>query len=232
MTPSSPLHILEPKDVQNLFQNSFSFHKKSVEEYLSSMKDKASFFDDKKTVDLLTRISILCSIYNLDKLDIFKRIQHTNSYQEIQTYFQTLKKEISKEKRKEKPIIKKGLLNRIIYGTCLPPLFQNRQRIYVKTDKIPTISFLAHEVVDRLNLFLPKEDMLYLQEIKDQNKLSYLIVDEKKEAKIGHFLQTHIKQIETLKSGINTFSKQDFDAFKNIFSDNYKSIKPINKKLN
>ncbi len=232
MTPSSPLHILEPKEVQNLFQNSFIFHKKTVEEYLSSMKDKASFFDDKKTVDLLTRISILCSIYNLDKQAVFECIQHTHSYQEIQTYFQTLKKEISKGKRKEKPIIKKGLLNRIIYGTTLPPLFQNRQRIYVKTDKIPTISFLTHEIIDRLNLYIPPKNMLHLHEIKDQNKLSYLIIDQKKETKIGRFLQAHIKQIETLKSGINTFSKQDVDAFKNIFSGNYKSIKAINKKLN
>ena len=232
MTTSYPLHILESDEVQTLFQNSFMHHKKNVKEYLSLMDNSLSFYDDEKTINLLTRISILCSIYNINKGDAFEFIKNITSFHELQTYFQALKREISKEKTKEKKIIKKGLLNRVIYGTTLPPLFQKHPRIYIKTDKIPTISFLAREIVDRLNLYVPKENMIHFQENKDQNKLSYLITDKKKQTKIGRFLQTHIKQIETLKSAINTFSKQYFDAFKKIFSDNYKSIKHINKKLN
>ena len=227
-----PLHILNQDEVNVLFKNSFDFHKKSVEEYFSSISEPLFHFKEEKTLNILVQISILCSIYNLDRNDIFKFIQSNNSWQAIKSYFSSLKKEISKKKISEKKIIKKGLLNRIIYGTTLPPLFQNKNRIYVKISKIPTLSFLADEIINRLNLHTPEENFSLLKQTNQDNNLSYFVIDENKKTKIGRFLISLIKQIELLKSNIALLEKEDFNALKHIFKSNYTSLKEVNKKLN
>ncbi|MBQ8251469.1 MAG: hypothetical protein IJY92_06125 [Alphaproteobacteria bacterium] len=230
MLPSYPLHILEANEVQMLFKNSFVFHKQAVKTFVSGKNKISPVFKEEKTLHILTRISILCSIYHIDTEEAFKFIKNATTLKEIQDYFYTLKQELSKKKITEKKLIEKGLLNRLLYGTKLPPLFQNKSRIYVKIDKIPSLAFLVHELTNRLNLYIPHQNLIQLQPKEDY--LSYFIIEDNKKIKIGRFLTSLVKQIEGLKMGIKTFQKEDFQEFKLLFNQNTFDLKEMNKKLN
>ena len=226
-----PFHILNQDEVQNMFKKSFQFHKQNVKENLSLAFHDKPFFKNKQTLNLLTQLSIFCAIYHIDESNIYKTIVNANSYQEIKDYFQLLKKEISSRKIEEKKIIKKGLINRLIFGTKLPPLFDRTSRVYIKINKIPTLSFLTQEVLDRLNFHVPKQFFHSIKTLNSKNTLTFFIIDEKKETKIGKFLLTQIQQLEALKNNISALLDDDFEVFKTLFSNDFFDLKKTNHKF-
>ncbi len=220
---------LELKDIHKIFQNSILFHKKRVLNYIDKNGLNEHFIKNKQIINLLTRISIFSSIYNLNIEEILSSISMCQSYQEIKKFFDDLKKEINHKKQLEKNIIYKGLINRILYGTKLPPIFQDNKRVFIKIPDIPHLFQQMQLVVNHLNINIPTTHHIRLKVIdSNPKKKTVFIVDGKKETKFGRFLVSFIKNLENVKKITMELSNDDFKLFTKMLSSKSFSVNNLN----
>ncbi len=233
MTDKYTYRSLELDEVHNLFQNSALFHKERVLTYLNQLNFSKHLIKDEKIINILTKISIFSSIYNINIEKLLNSISSFHSFNQINVYFKSIKQELTQKKLIEQIILQKGCINRILFGTPKSSLFQQNKRIYIKIPNIPSFFVQLQQIVNQLNTNIPTEQHLQLKIIdSERQKKTALILDGKKEIKIGRFLGSFIKQLEEGKQIIQQLSLQEFDSFtKMLMTHSIEQVESINKFL-
>ncbi len=225
--------ILNLSDIQRIYQNHILFCKKKASDYVS--KAPLVYSDQEKSIFLkkLYSFFLLCSKYNISDEEILSELENIQTIQDIDTLILTVKNKLHPKKIQEEKILLKGEIERFIHNYHSHPFFQNRQRIYIKINKIPTLLSFIQESVDFFNahlfdnqqikLILKKQNITQKAQqgrVRENIHYKYFISDEpNKEIKIGKFLNRLYQEIIHLSSFMDKLSEQELDEFMSFFKN-------------
>ncbi|MBR6730296.1 MAG: hypothetical protein IKL90_03005 [Alphaproteobacteria bacterium] len=223
--------ILNLQETKKIYQNYVLFCKKKALDYINHLPSFPS--DKEKTLFLkkLQHFFLFCAKHNINEEKTLHLLKNIQTIQELNTLIQTTKESYQEKEIQEKKILLKGEFERVIHNYQRPSFFEERQRVYIKINKIPTLLSSIQECVDFLNNHLPDSEKIKLI-LKTKNVIKktqgkknqelavyqYFVSDSlNKEIKIGKFLNTLYQQLIELKNFLNQLSLQEKDAFLSLF---------------
>ena len=154
--------ILNLQETKKIYQNYVLFCKKKALDYMTQIP---SFPSDKEKALFLKKLQhffLFCAKHNINEEKTLRLLKNIQTIQELNTLIQTTKESYQEKEIQEKKILLKGEFERVIHNYQRPSFFEERQRVYIKINKIPTLLSSIQECVDFLNNHLPDSEKIKL----------------------------------------------------------------------